>query len=103
MPNDKPIVQINAAQQAAATAKQIAAATEAASTALTAVPGAWPEKNIVLAVLSGVGVAAGVVTAFATMGVSAAIMVAVPAIATYVGGLYSASPTATAKFGTAAK
>ena len=103
MPIDKPIVGINAAQQAAATAQQVANAAEAAQTALTAVPGAWPKKNIILAVLSGVGVAAGAVTAIATMGVSAGLMVAIPAVVTYVGGLYSASPTATAKFGTAAK
>ena len=100
---DKPIIGITAAQQAAASAKQIANAAEAAQTAINAVPGAWPRKNIVLAVLSGVGVAAGAVVAVATMGIAAALPVVIPAVVTYVGGLYSASPTATAKFGTAAK
>ena len=45
---DKPIIGITAAQQAAASAKQIANAAEAAQTAINAVPGAWPRKNIVL-------------------------------------------------------
>lgn len=95
MPVDKPIVAITAAQ--------IAAASKAASATLTAVPGEWPEKNIVLAVLAGVGVAGGIVVSALTLGLVPAIVAGVPAVATYVAGLYSASPTAVAKFGGAAK
>jgi hypothetical protein len=103
MPNDKPIIGINAAQQAAATAQQVANAAEAAQTALTAVPGDSPEKNTVLKVLAGVVVAGGVVTSILTMGIVPAIPVAITAIGTYIAGLYTASPTAVAKFGSAAK
>jgi hypothetical protein len=101
--NDKPIVGITAAQQAAATAQQVANAAEAAQTALTAVPGDVPQKNLLLKVLGGTVVVAGAVVAFATMGIVPAIVVVVPSVTGYIAGLYQASPAAVAKFGSAAK
>ena len=93
--NDKPSIVAQQAQQAAAIADE-------AAKALGAVPGV-PNKGIVLHVLAGVGVAAGAVTAIATLGVVPGIIASLGGVTMYVLGWLNPSPTAVAQFGTNAK
>lgn len=95
MPNDKPSVVAEQAQQAAAIAKEAAAA-------IDAVPGV-PSKGILLHVIAGVGVAAGAVVAITTLGVVPGIIASLGGVTAYVLGWLNPTPTAVAQFGTGAK
>ena len=95
MPNDKPAVIAEKAQEAAAIAKEAAAAVHA-------VPGV-PHKGVVLHVIAGVGVAAGAVVAISTLGVVPGIVASLGAVTAYILGWYNPTPTAVAQFGTGAK
>ena len=95
MPNDKPAIIAQQAQQAAAIAK------EAADT-VDAIPG-LPSKALILHILGGVTVAAGAITAIATLGIGPGIAIAAGGVATYIIGWINPSPAAVKSFGAGAK
>jgi small-conductance mechanosensitive channel len=92
---DKPSIVARDAQQAVAAAKQ-------ATDIVDSIPG-LPSKALILHILGGVTVAAGAVTAIATLGVGPGLAIAAGGVATYIIGWINPSPAAVSKFGASAK
>lgn len=94
MPIDKPSV--------VETAKQVAYATQQAEQALSATPGV-PQKAVIIHVLTGVGIASGILVTALTLGTVPAIVGGIGAVSAYIAGWINPSPAAVSSFGTAAK
>ena len=95
MPNDKPAVVAEKAQEAAAIAKEAAAAVDAT-------PGI-PHKGVILHILGGVVLAGGAATAIATLGLVPGLIATGGGLAAYIIGWFNPTPAAVGQFGTSAK
>ena len=99
---DKPVIEAEKAQQAAAIAREAAAAANQAGQVVGALPDS-STKNTLLKVLGAVGVIGTITATALSAGTVPAIIVGVASTATYLAGLFHPSPQAISAFGASAK